>query len=139
MLRLLWPLSISKADLGTLSCFDRNCRHILLAAPSTGGAVSLILSASPWIPATAFWEDRGWTYTLKRKPSFIFRISSVTGISYLLYDLRRGEGLAHGNEFNPSAEFRHFVSAENIRGGIVAPLGEDIRDYGLDQGEQLVG
>jgi len=65
---LLCPDMISMEDLGTSSRFDRYWMHILLAASSTGGAVSLIFNASPCWPAIMFFEDRGWTKTLSMIP-----------------------------------------------------------------------
>jgi len=45
--------------LGIFSHFERYLIHILLAAPSTGGDVSLILRAWLCSPAIMFFEDLG--------------------------------------------------------------------------------
>ena len=57
--RFLCPDTISIDDFGIFSHFARYLIHILLAAPSTGGAVSLILMAWLCSPAIMFFEDRG--------------------------------------------------------------------------------
>ncbi len=43
----------------TPSHLEKNRMHALLAAPSTGGEVKRIFSASLYIPATSFFDDRG--------------------------------------------------------------------------------
>ena len=83
LLRPVCPDRISRADLGTFRHLARYFIHSRLAALSTGGAVSRILSASPCSPVTVFFEDLGCTNILKLMPSgrsFICSmIFSVTG------------------------------------------------------------
>jgi hypothetical protein len=50
---------ISMDDFGIFSQFARHLIHILLAAPSKGGEVSLILRAWLCSPAIMFFEDLG--------------------------------------------------------------------------------
>ncbi len=61
--RDLSPPTCSTRDFGKPSNRARNSRHILLAAPPTGGAVRLIFTASPWMPRTRFADARGWSCT----------------------------------------------------------------------------
>lgn len=68
MVRLVWPVMISIREFDTPRLFARNLMHILLAAFSTGGAVSLILSASSWRPTIMFLDDRGWIIILNTTP-----------------------------------------------------------------------
>ena len=39
------------------------------AAESTGGAVTLTFNSSPMVPPISFFDDRGWTFTAKTRPS----------------------------------------------------------------------
>ena len=68
LVRLVCPVRISSEAGDTESRLARNLTHILLAAPSTGGAVSLILRRSPCNPTIIFFEDRGWIKTLTTMP-----------------------------------------------------------------------
>ena len=52
----------------TPSHLEKNRMHALLAAPSTGGEVKRIFSASLYIPATSFFDDRGCIMADKRIP-----------------------------------------------------------------------
>jgi len=77
LVRLVWPDRMSRQDLGTSRHFAKNVTHILLAALSTGAAVSLIFSFSPWIPVIEFFDDRGWTWTVKIRPWGCFRMGII--------------------------------------------------------------
>ncbi len=77
LVRLVWPDMISICEFETLRCFARNLMHILLAALSTGAAVSFNLSASPWRPTIMFLDERGWTKILKIIPSGCSEIKSI--------------------------------------------------------------
>ncbi len=56
------PLFIITDDLGTEKSSERNSLHARFASPSTGGEVSAIRSAFPWIPVTRFRDARGWIW-----------------------------------------------------------------------------
>jgi len=75
--RLVWPSMISIRDFDTPRRAARNLMHILLAALSTGAAVSFSLSASPCRPMIVFLDERGCTKTLKIIPSGCSRIDSI--------------------------------------------------------------
>ncbi len=66
--RLLCPVMISSEEEDTARRFARNLMHILLAAPSTGGAAILTLRLSACKPTIIFLEDRGRTKTLNMMP-----------------------------------------------------------------------
>ena len=55
------PVAMETRDLATWSRRARNSMHSLLAASSTGGAVSLIFISPSWRPQSSFREARGWT------------------------------------------------------------------------------
>jgi len=59
--RLDRPAAIAMALRGTASRSARKRTSSSFAAPSTGGAASRILTASPWRPATALDAARGTT------------------------------------------------------------------------------
>src|SRR5574341_159551 len=61
--RDVWPATISTRDFATESASARNRTSASLAAPSTGGAVSLILSPPSSIVEIPFREARGWIRT----------------------------------------------------------------------------
>lgn len=63
LLRACLPLFIAREDLGTPKRSAMKLITASLALFSTGGAVTQILKALPCIPATLFFEARGWTYT----------------------------------------------------------------------------
>lgn len=69
LVRLVWPDKIVSVETGTLRHLARYLRQALLAAPSTGAAVSLIFKASPCIPAMLFCDARGCILILKLTPS----------------------------------------------------------------------
>ena len=52
---------ISRADAESERHLASNLTHALLAAPSTGGAVTLILRRSPCNPTIIFFDERGCT------------------------------------------------------------------------------
>jgi len=61
-LRPVSPLAIRIIDLGTAKCVLNNSISALFAAPSTGAAVSFILSVpSAIFPTTSLRDDRGMT------------------------------------------------------------------------------
>ena len=69
----------------TLRYFAKYLRHILLAAPSTGGAVSLTLRASPCSPAVIFFEDLGCTKTLNVIPAEVSFMDNIVLSGSILY------------------------------------------------------
>jgi len=65
------PETSSTEDFDTPKSFARNSQQSLLAAPSTGGEVSLILSALSCIPQISFLDALGWTCRLIIIPSSV--------------------------------------------------------------------
>src|SRR6266446_8356719 len=75
LFRLLWPAAIVTDERGTFKSFAKKSMQASLALPSTGGAVSESLSASPTCPVIAFFFARGCTLTAKVTPPEEFFIS----------------------------------------------------------------
>jgi len=59
LFRLLWPAAILTDDRGTFKSLAKKSMQASLAFPSTGGAVSETLSASPTSPVIALFFARG--------------------------------------------------------------------------------
>jgi hypothetical protein len=55
-----------------------------LAAPSTGGAVTLTLRLSACRPTIMFLEDRGWRETLNRMPRWFSRIDNLGSVLLIM-------------------------------------------------------
>jgi len=68
LFRLLWPDAMVTEERGTFKSLAKNSMQAALALPSTGGAVSATLRASPTSPVRAFFLERGWTLTAKVAP-----------------------------------------------------------------------
>ncbi len=62
------PETTATAPLGTPRTSASHSQSVALALPSTGGAASLTLSASPWTPATSVREARGTAWMRTRHP-----------------------------------------------------------------------
>lgn len=71
LFRPLWPAAILTDDRGTFKRLAKNSTHASLAFPSTGGAVSDTLSASPTSPVIAFFFARGCTFTRNVAPPLL--------------------------------------------------------------------
>src|SRR5579884_3756729 len=76
--RPLSPAAMVMEERGTFKNFAKNSIHASLARPSTGGAVSDSLSASPTPPVIASFFARGCTFTAKLTPA----ADSVMGIKF---------------------------------------------------------
>ena len=76
-MRLVWPDMISTWVFDRPRLLARNLTHNLLAALSTGAAVSFILRASSCRPTIMFLAERGCTKILKVIPSGCSLIDSV--------------------------------------------------------------
>src|SRR6476646_8281156 len=63
LFRLVSPLAMVTEERGIANKSAKNSITAWLALPSTGGAVSASLSASPTTPVIAFLRARGWTFT----------------------------------------------------------------------------
>jgi hypothetical protein len=61
--RLVEPETIVMEARGNFKTFAKNLMQASLALPSIGGEVSATLSASPILPAMAFFFARGWSLT----------------------------------------------------------------------------
>ncbi len=59
--RLVRPETMRTAVRGTARVLATKRINSSFAAPPTGGALSLILIASPWVPTTTVRDERGWT------------------------------------------------------------------------------
>ncbi len=59
LVRRCFPDTISREEGATDRHLAKNLRQALLAAPSTGGAVNLILILSACKPTIMFFDDRG--------------------------------------------------------------------------------
>src|SRR5664279_6602992 len=107
ILTRLWrdvsPEMISTADLGTSSRSARNSRHSLLAAPSTGGDVSLILRALPCTPHNSFFDARGWTWRFRTIPPSV-RLQRV-GSGRLIAGKHTGMTVQQGLETHLELDF----------------------------------
>jgi len=69
LFRLVWPDAMVTEDRGTFKSLAKNSMQASFALPSTGGAVSASLSASPISPLMASFLARGWTLTAKVAPA----------------------------------------------------------------------
>src|SRR6476660_9779852 len=63
LFRLVSPLAMVTEERGIANKSAKNSITAWLALPSTGGAVSANLRASPTAPVIAFLRARGWTFT----------------------------------------------------------------------------
>src|SRR5581483_6134743 len=81
LFRLLSPEMIVTADFGSLRSAAKNSTQAAFARPSTGGAVSATLSASPSSPTIAFLRARGWTLTANVTPELV---SCIVTTSYMI-------------------------------------------------------
>jgi hypothetical protein len=61
----VWPAMISTEEAETRSVLEKKRRMASLAAPSTGGAVMRMESASPWVPMTSSRLALGLTWIAK--------------------------------------------------------------------------
>src|SRR5579859_3356820 len=75
--RLVAPLAMVTEERGTFKSFAKNSMQASLARPSTGGALSASLSASPSSPVTASCLERGWTFTAKVMPALFSRMVNI--------------------------------------------------------------
>lgn len=82
LLRLAWPEVIVILDLAICSLSARNPTSDLLAAPSTGGAVSFMRRTPSETPTTSFRDERGRTLTEKVTPVGVREMSSMCCLPY---------------------------------------------------------
>src|SRR4029077_16228616 len=68
LFRLVSPLAMVTEEHGIANKSAKNSITAWLALPSTGGAVSASLRASPTMPLLWFLRARGWTLMAKVKP-----------------------------------------------------------------------
>ena len=78
LVREVWPEVISIFDLGMFRDLDKNRTNSSFAAPSTGGALSLIFSVPSCSPAISVFAERGITRILKVMNSRFLAIFSNT-------------------------------------------------------------
>src|SRR5712692_3897115 len=108
LFRLVWPAAIVTDERGTFKSFAKNSMQASLALPSTGGAVSATLRASPIWPVIAFFFARGWTLTAKLTPVGEFLITTIERLYH------RGHGGHGGNPANKSIRVSSVFSVTSV-------------------------
>ncbi len=78
----LAPATISILARGIFNSFDKNFSSSIFASPSTGGAASRTLTASPCIPTISVLEARGWMYSETRTDCDNIEPYRKVGVNY---------------------------------------------------------
>src|SRR5579864_320417 len=79
LFRLVSPLAMVTDERGIANKSAKNSITAWLALPSTGGALSASLSASPTVPVMAFLRARGCPFTEKVTPLADSFIATIAG------------------------------------------------------------